>query len=42
MIALCLAVLLVVAAWITLDLASDDIAGAFRDALDALRDALRP
>lgn len=39
---LIIAVLLCIAAYITLDLASDDIAGAFRDALHALRDALRP
>lgn len=37
-----IAVLLCLAAYITLDLASDDIAGAFRDALEAFRDSLRP
>lgn len=39
--ALCLAALFGVAGWITLDLASDDIAGAFRDALTALDEFLR-
>lgn len=42
MIALAIALLLGLSIYITLDLASDDIAGAFRDALDALRDAFRP
>lgn len=40
--ALCLIALFGLAFWITLDLASDNIAGAFRDALDAIRDAFKP
>lgn len=36
-----IAALILAALYITLDLAGDDIAGAFRDAFDALRDALR-
>lgn len=42
MIWLLIAALILAALYITLDLAGDDIAGAFRDALDALRDAFRP
>jgi hypothetical protein len=41
-IALCLIALLGLAILITLDLASDDIAGAFRDALEAFQDQFRP
>lgn len=40
--ALCLFALIGLATYLTLDLASEQIAGAFRDALAAFRDALRP
>ena len=37
-----LALFCVLAAWITIDLIADNVAGAFRDGLEALRDCLRP
>lgn len=39
--ALCFVALFGVAGWFTFDLAGDNIAGAFRDALNALNEFLR-